>query len=222
MDKLLEKLSFCIERGKINKDSTFPQDLKGEDGAEEYTRLALKHGVSAENILQTALIPGMERIGIKFKENKVFVPEVLMAAKAMKVSMSYLNQFFLNGSASKKGIIIIGTVEGDLHDIGKNLVSMIIEGNGWQIIDLGTNVSTEKFIANIINYPGCHVALSALLTTTMLNMEKTVLEIKRTYPKTKILIGGAPVNDTFCKKIGADFYASDPYSAIQYLHSLTN
>ena len=222
MDKLLDKLSVCIERGKINKNSPFPPDLKGEEGAEEYTLAAIENGISAEDVLENALIPGMERIGIKFRENKVFVPEVLMAAKAMKTAMVHLNDFFQDGAASKKGVLLIGTVEGDLHDIGKNLVSMIIEGNGWEIIDLGTNVTAQKIIDKIESNPGCYVGLSALLTTTMLNMEKITKEIKKVSPETKILIGGAPVTEVFCEKIGADFYSPDPYSAIQYLNGLIN
>ncbi len=114
-----------------------------QEGAEELTQLAIKEKISAENIL-SALSIGMKKIGIKFRENKVFVPEVLMAAKAMSAAMEYLTPFFQQGIVKRKGTLIIGTVAGDLHDIGKNLVAMIIEGSGWKIIDLGTNVSTEK------------------------------------------------------------------------------
>ncbi len=218
MDDIIDKLSYCIERGKINREATFPPDMKGEIGAEEYTTEAISKQISANDILNKALIAGMERIGLKFRENKVFVPEVLMAAKAMKASMVLLNDFFVQGMAQKKGTLIIGSVEGDLHDIGKNLVSMIIEGNGWHIIDLGTNVKTGSFIEAIKQNTGSYVALSALLTTTMLNMEKTVKEIKRISPETKVLIGGAPVTQIFGDKIGADFYSPDPYGAITYLN----
>jgi len=219
MVNTLEYLSMCIERGKINKPATYPPDMKEKEGAEEYTLKAIEEGIRADEILNLALIPGMERIGIKFKENKVFVPEVLMAAKAMKASMTHLNDFFKNEHKGKKGIMVIGTVEGDLHDIGKNLVAIIVEGNGWQIIDLGTNVPAPKFVETIKNYPGCFVGLSALLTTTMLNMEKTVKAIKNIQPETKILIGGAPVTKKFCDEINADFYSPDPYSAIEYLNN---
>jgi methanogenic corrinoid protein MtbC1 len=221
MNSILEKLSYCVERGKINTNANFPPDMIGEKGAEEYTTEALSDHIPANEILNNALIPGMERIGVKFRENKVFVPEVLMAAKAMKASMTFLNDFFNEGKAQKKGTLVIGTVEGDLHDIGKNLVAMIVEGNGWQIIDLGTNVKTENFIKTIEENPGAYVALSALLTTTMLNMEKTVKEIKKAFPQTNILIGGAPVTESFGNSIGADFYSADPYGAVKYLNHFT-
>jgi methanogenic corrinoid protein MtbC1 len=120
----------------------------------------------------------------------------------------------------QKGTFLIGTVAGDLHDIGKNLVSMMVEGNGWKVIDLGTDVNEQKFIETIKENPGCSVGLSALLTTTMVNMEKTVQSIREQAPQTKILIGGAPVNDDFCKKIGADFYSPDPQGAVEFLNGL--
>lgn len=218
MKHILEKLSFCIERGKINTDSIFPHDMIKQKGAEEWTQLAIKENITSSEILN-ALNAGMKKIGIKFKENKVFVPEVLMASKAMTASLKYLSQFFQKGEIKQKGIFVIGTVAGDLHDIGKNLIAMIVEGNGWQIIDLGTNVSTKIYLKTIQNNPDCFVGLSALLTTTMANMEDTVKEINKKYPNTKILIGGAPVTHEFKEKIGADFYSHEPISVVNYLNS---
>ncbi len=147
--ELLDKLSYCIETGKINKNSPYPPDMKGQDGAEEITQEILAKGISPSEILQKALIPAMERVGVKFRENKIFVPQVLMSAKAMHASMAYLKSYFKTGVIKRKGIFVIGTVAGDLHDIGKNLVSMIIEGNGWEVIDLGIDVKTEKFLEAI-------------------------------------------------------------------------
>jgi 5-methyltetrahydrofolate--homocysteine methyltransferase len=115
---------------------------------------------------------------------------------------------------------VIGTVAGDLHDIGKNLVSMTIEGAGWEVIDLGVDVKTEKFLETIEKYPGCVLGLSALLTTTMANMEKTVVEIKAKYPDKVILVGGAPLSSDFCKKIGATFYSENPQGAVEFLNQL--
>lgn len=221
MKNTLDKLSFCIERGKINKASPFPPNMLKQEGAEEWTQLAIKENIAASDILN-ALTLGMENIGIKFRENKVFVPEILMAAKAMSESMKYLSPFFQQGIVKKKGVFVIGTVTGDLHDIGKNLVAMIIEGNGWQIIDLGTNVSTEKYISTIEKNPNCFVGISALLTTTMVNMEKTVRAIKEKSPSTKVMIGGAPVTQEFSENIGADFYSYEPIAAINYLNSCIN
>ena len=162
----------------------------------------------------------MERIGIKFRENKVFVPQVLMSAKAMSTAIEHLKPFFQSGDVKRSGIIIIGTFAGDLHDIGKNLVSMMVEGNGWEEVDLGTDVSAEKFVNAIKENPGSHVGLSALLTTTMVNMEQILKEVKAASPETRVLIGGAPVSEDFKNKIGADFYSPDPQGAVEYLNSL--
>jgi len=218
--ELLEQLLKCIEFGKVNKNAPYPPDMKGQDGAEELTQIALSNGISPQEILQNALIPGMERVGVKFRENKIFVPQVLMSAKAMHASMSFLKPYFSSGEVKRKGTFVIGTVAGDLHDIGKNLVSMIIEGNGWEVIDLGVDVKTDKFVDAIEKNPGCIVGLSALLTTTMPNMESTVRKIKELYPNTIVLVGGAPVNDDFRAKIGADFYSPDPQGAVDYLNKL--
>ncbi len=217
MVDILNKLSLCVERGKINEASPFPPDMIKQEGAEEFIQLAIMENISADDILQSLTL-GMERIGIKFRENKVFVPEVLMAAKAMSSAIKYLAPFFQQGVVRRKGTLIIGTVAGDLHDIGKNLVAMIIEGNGWEIIDLGTNVSTETYLETVKENPGCFIGLSALLTTTMMNMESTVKAIKNEYPNTKVLIGGAPVTEEFREKIGADFYSYEPLAAVNFLN----
>ena len=220
MNDLLEQLSYCIEFGKINLASPFPPDMRGKVGADELTLQALKEGIAPDRILHEGMVTGMERVGKKFSENKVFVPHMLMSAKAMTTAMQHIKPFFLTGVVKRKGTVIIGTVTGDLHDIGKNLVCMMIEGAGWEVIDLGVDVSAEKFINSIKANPGCAVGLSALLTTTMVNMAHTVTEIRKVSKETRILIGGAPVNLDFCKQIGADFYAPDPRGAVEYLNQL--
>ena len=218
MEALLEKIAYCVEFGKINKNAPYPPDMKGQEGADELTKQAIEQGIGANDILGKGLIKGMEKVGVKFRENKVFVPQVLMSAKAMSTAMEHLKPFFQSGDVKRKGIFIIGTVAGDLHDIGKNLVSMMIEGNGWEVVDLGTDVKTDKFIETIKERSANFVGLSALLTTTMVNMEKTVREIKVQIPGTNVLIGGAPVNDEFRTQIGADFYSPDPQGAVEYLN----
>ena len=218
MSELLEQIAYCVEFGKINKTSPYPPNMKDQDGADELTKQALDGGTNAGDILTQGLVVGMEKVGVKFRENKVFVPQVLMSAKAMSTAMEHLKPFFQSGEVQRKGKFIIGTVAGDLHDIGKNLVSMMVEGNGWEVVDLGTDVKVEKFLDAISEHPDCAIGLSALLTTTMVNMEKTVKEIKAKYPDTKILVGGAPVNEDFQKKIGADFYSPDPQGAVTYLN----
>ena len=221
MNLTLEQLSRCVELGKIDRKSPYPPNMKDMDGADEIAKQALDEGVKPEEILEEALIPAMSVVGNKFSRNEIFVPQMLMSAKAMGAAMAHLKPFFLSGETKRKGTICVGTVSGDLHDIGKNLVSMMIEGGGWEVIDLGVDVKKEKFMETIEHNPGCMVGLSALLTTTMTQMEDTVKAIKEKHPNTKILIGGAPVTEDFCRKIGADFYSPDPQGAVNYLNQLT-
>jgi methanogenic corrinoid protein MtbC1 len=220
MDDILNKIAYCVEFGKISLTSPYPPEMKGQPGADELTRDALDKGIEADDILKKGLVIGMEKVGIKFRENKIFVPQVLMSAKAMNTALLHLKPYFQSGNVKRKGTFVIGTVAGDLHDIGKNLVAMMVEGNGWEVIDLGTDVSAEKFVSELKSHPGCHVGLSALLTTTMVNMENIVKDVKSADPKARVLVGGAPVNDDFKTKIGADFYSPDPQGAVEYLNSL--
>ena len=222
MDELIEKLLEAVEFGKVDLKSPYPPQLRGQDGSYELTQKAIENGIDPQLILESALIPAMERVGKKFSENKIFVPQMLMSAKAMGASMVQLKPFFASGSIKTKGTFIIGTVKGDLHDIGKNLVAMMVEGGGWSIIDLGVDVNADRFVEALENNPGAVIGLSALLTTTMVNMGEIVTRIKAQNAETKVLIGGAPVNDEFCRKIGADFYAPDPQKAVEYLNRLAS
>lgn len=222
MNEILEKLLEAVEFGKVDQKSPFPPQLRGMDGAFEHTENALNAGINPQEILEGALVPAMERVGKKFSENKIFVPQMLMSAKAMSASMKLLKPFFTSGDIKTKGTFIIGTVKGDLHDIGKNLVAMMVEGAGWTVIDLGVDVPSERYIGALDENPGAVVALSALLTTTMVNMEGIVSEIKNQKPDVKVFIGGAPVNNDFCKKIGADFYAPDPQGVIEHLKKIAS
>lgn len=222
MEEILSKIARCIESGKIDKVSPYPPDMKGQDGADELTKLALETGLKPDQILDQSLIPAMEAVGDRFSRKEIYVPQMLMSAKAMNSSMKHLKPFFQSGETKRKGKFIIGTVSGDLHDIGKNLVSMMIEGGGWEVIDLGVDVSTEKFMKALDENPGSVIGLSALLTTTMENMKKTVAAIKEKNLQTKILIGGAPVTMDYCEKIGADFYSPDPQGAVNYLKKLAS
>lgn len=217
MDELVSKISLCIEFGKVNKQSPFPASMKDQEGADELTKFALEKGVGPSDILQ-ACNDGMQRVGDKFGRNEVFVPELLMAAKSMNSVMAHLKPFFQSGEVKAKGKFVLGTVAGDLHDIGKNLVSMVVEGNGWQVIDLGVDVKSTKFIDTIKQNPGCVVGLSALLTTTMGNMASTVKEIKTQFPETCVIVGGAPLSRDAAEKMGADGYSSDPQGAVEYLN----
>ncbi len=219
MDSILSKLGEAVEFGKVDKNSPYPPNMKGQDGADELAKEALDTGVAPTSVLTDALVPAMDRVGQKFSENKIFVPQMLMSAKAMGAAMSHLKPFFASGDVKTKGTFIIGTVKGDLHDIGKNLVAMMVEGGGWTIIDLGVDVNEDTFNNTLAEHPGAFVGLSALLTTTMANMEEIVKKIKELNPETKVLVGGAPLNDDFREKIGADFYAPDPRGAVEYLNT---
>lgn len=220
MDDLLIRLSRCVEVGKIDRNSPYPPDMKGQDGADELARQALDKGLTPDELLDNALIPAMAVVGDRFSRKEIYVPQMLMAAKAMNGAMKHLKPYFQSGETKRKGKFIIGTVAGDLHDIGKNLVAMMIEGGGWEVIDLGVDVSAEKFMKAMESNPGAFMGLSALLTTTMENMKKTVSIVKEKHPDSKILIGGAPVTMDYCQKIGADFYSPDPQGAVNYLNRM--
>lgn len=222
MSDILNQIARCVEFGKTDKVSPYPPDMKGQDGADELTKRALDEGIKPDDILENSLIPAMAVVGDKFTRKEIYVPQMLMAAKAMNSALKHLKPFFNSGETKRKGKFIIGTVSGDLHDIGKNLVAMMIEGGGWEVIDLGVDVGAEKFLKAIDENPDAVIGLSALLTTTMENMKKIVSTIKESHSDSKILVGGAPVTSEYCKKIGADFYSPDPQGAVNYLKQLVS
>jgi methanogenic corrinoid protein MtbC1 len=222
MNDILNKIAQCVEFGKINKISPYPPNMKDQDGADELTKRALDEGIKPDEILENALIPAMENVGDKFTRKEIYVPQMLMAAKAMNSAMMHLKPYFQSGETKRKGKFIIGTVSGDLHDIGKNLVAMMIEGGGWEVIDLGVDAGSEKFLKALDENPGAVIGLSALLTTTMENMKKIVTAIREKHSGSKILIGGAPVTMDYCHKIGADYYSPDPQGAVNYLKQLVS
>jgi len=163
---------------------------------------------------------GMKRVGEKFEAGKAFIPDMLISAKAMNAAMEHLKPFFESGSLKLKGTFVLGTVTGDLHDIGKNIVRMVLTGSGWKVIDLGVDVAPEKFVESVGANPGCYVGLSALLTTTMTQMEATGKAIKEKSPDTKVFVGGAPLSQDFSDKIGTDGYFADPNSFAKYLDTI--
>ncbi len=220
MSDVLERLSQCVEMGKVNQAAPYPPKMKGQPGADELCRDALAAGIPPDRILEEGLVSGMARIGERFGQGKAFVPEMLLAARAMTAAMAHLKPFFNSGAVKRKGVFVIGTVAGDLHDIGKNIVAMMVEGAGWEVVDLGVDVKAEKFLEQVEKHPGCVVGLSALLTTTMVNMEKIVAEIRARHPDSQVFVGGAPVNGEFCKRIGASFYSPDPQGVVEKLKTL--
>lgn len=220
MESILIKLGECVEFGKINLASPYPPTMKGQPGADEITREALDNGILPQDILNEALIPAMDRVGNKFTEGKIFVPQMLLSAKAMNEAMKHLKPFFQNGEIKRKGTFIIGTVTGDLHDIGKNLTGMMIEGAGWEVIDLGVDVGADKYISALDQNPNAVCGMSALLTTTMSNMQSIIASIREKHPGAKVIVGGAPLNAKFAAEIGADAYGAVPQDDINWLNSI--
>ena len=179
---------------------------------------ALDEGNSPKDILEGALLPAMDVVGDKFKNNQVFLPEVLIAARAMNAGTNVLRPLLVGENAEKKGVAVAGTVKGDMHDIGKNLVRMLMEGKGITVIDLGANVAPEKFLAAVKEHNADIVVCSALLSTTMGEM-KNVVELFKAEglrDKVKIMVGGAPVTQEFCEQVGADVYTPDAASAANW------
>lgn len=218
MNEILQQLSLCIEKGRVNKDSNYPADMKGMPGAVELTQQALSEGTLAQDILNIGFLPGMKIVGDKFKDGKIFLPEVLISARAMSSAMELLKPYFQSGEINYKGKVIMGTVAGDLHDIGKNIVKMVLEGGGWQVVDLGINVNAEKIIDAINTNSAKVVGLSALLTTTMQNMKEIVRKIKSETKDVLVVIGGAPVTKAFADSINADGYFHYPQGMLDYLN----
>jgi 5-methyltetrahydrofolate--homocysteine methyltransferase len=202
MSEILEQLSTGVIEGNV-------------DIMEDLTQDALDEGLRAKEILDDGLMVGMDYVGVEFKAGNMFVPEVLRSAKAMKTSMAILQPLLSEAEAEAVGRIVIGTVKGDLHDIGKNLVGMMCEGAGFDVINLGTDVEPEQFLEAIKEHEPHIVGMSALLTTTMRSMGDTVKAIEEAglRDKVKVMIGGAPVTQRFADDIGADGYAANAASA---------
>jgi len=190
--------------------------------AQEVTKNALAAGANPSELLSKYMIPAMDEVGRRFECNEYFVPELLIAARAMKTALELLTPHLAAAGAKAAGQVIIGTVKGDLHDIGKNLVASMLEGGGFQVIDLGVDVPTEKFIEAVKEKQGCILALSALLTTTM-TMMKTVIDAldqAGLRQSTKVMIGGAPITQQFADEIGADGYSDNASSAVALARKL--
>jgi 5-methyltetrahydrofolate--homocysteine methyltransferase len=197
--------------------------IKGDQKtAVEITRQALGEGMAPGAILNDGLICGMNTIGVRFKANQVYIPEVLIAARAMKMAMEILEPKLVEAGVKPVGKAIVGTVQGDLHDIGKNLVAMMLKGAGFEVIDIGVDVTADKFVAKAKECRPQVIGLSALLTTTMPSMEKIIRALKDAGITAKTMIGGAPVTQSYADKIGANGYAPDAASAVDLAKSLLN
>ena len=201
MSEIFEQLSTCVLEGDAEK-------------AEVLTKKALEDGLSANEILNKGLVVGMAEVGARFKRGDMFVPEVLMSAEAMHAGQEVLRPLLAESGADRVGKILLGTVKGDLHDIGKNLVGMMCEGSGFEVIDLGFNVDPEVFVQAIKEHQPDIVGMSAMLTTTMRAMGYTIKAIEEAglREKVKVIVGGAPVDEEFSQRIGADGYGSNAVS----------
>jgi corrinoid protein of di/trimethylamine methyltransferase len=199
---LLTEMSEALQKGKAKE-------------VEEMAKKAMDEGIAGKQILNEGLMSGMAIIGEKFKKNEVYVPEVLIAARAMNAGIAVIKPLLQDGDNESKGKVVLGTVKGDLHDIGKNLVRIMMEGKGLEVVDLGIDTPAEKFIEEAQNNNAQIIACSALLTTTMTEMENIVKAAKEAGigDKVKVMIGGAPVTDNYRESIGADVYAPDAASA---------
>jgi len=205
--ELLDSIKENLMKGKAN-------DVK------EMCEQAVSEGIPVETILSEGLISAMAIIGDKFKKNEVYVPEVLIAARAMNAGMTILKPLLAAEDVQAKGTICVGTVKGDLHDIGKNLVCMMLEGAGYEVIDLGVNVDPAKFVEAVKEKKPDIVAMSALLTTTMGSMKVTIDALKSEGVSVKTMVGGAPLTDSYASEIGADGYAADAASAVDVADSM--
>lgn len=210
MSERLSQLSTAVIEGDL-------------ESMEDLTQKALGEGLSAKQILDEGLMPGMDHVGVEFKAGNMFVPEVLRSARAMQASMKIVRPLLAETGADMAGKVLLGTVKGDLHDIGKNLVAMMCEGAGFEVKDIGKDISAEIFVEEVKQFEPDVVGMSALLTTTMRAMEQTIkaLEEAGVRDQVKIIIGGAPVTQAFADQIGADGYASNAASAADLAKKLT-
>jgi len=197
----LKALAEAVIKGDANEAVTITKEAIGEH-------------MPAGKILNEGLVAGMDVVGVRFKNNEIYIPEVLIAARAMKMAMQILEPELVKAGVKPVGSFVVGTVQGDLHDIGKNLVAMMMKGAGFEVIDLGVDVATDKFVERVKSSGAQLVGISTLLTTTMPSMEKTLKAIKNSGLKAKVLVGGAPVTQSYADKIGADGYAPDAASAV--------
>jgi corrinoid protein of di/trimethylamine methyltransferase len=200
-----EAISAQLQRGRAKK-------------VQELVQMALDAGANPQDILNQGLLEGMSVIGEKFKNHEIFVPEVLVAARAMNAGVAVLKPHLMEEGAQSKGVAVIGTVKGDLHDIGKNLVRMMMEGKGLTVYDLGTDVSAEQYLEAAREHHANLICCSALLTTTMGEMKRVVELVnadEQMRAQVKIMIGGAPVTQEYCDEIGADYYTPDAATAAE-------
>ena len=218
--ELLEKIAINVIQGRVEADDKgFDEGFEGQPAVIELVKEALAKGVAASDILINGLTASMEEVGRKFESGEYLIPDMLAAAEAVGEGMEILTPHLLKAGVESKGKFVIATVAGDLHDIGKNIVAIMLKGAGYEVIDLGVDVSTKKIINTVKESGALYLGLSALLTTTMRNMEEVVTKLSEEglRDKVKVCIGGAPTSQDFSDKIGADTHCVDAFAVLDWL-----
>lgn len=218
---LIEQIKESIIKGHSEASSPFPPDMAGQPGVKELVQKAIDEGIEIDSVVNDGMIAGMEIVGDRFTAGEIYVPEMLISAQAMKAGMALLEPLLAEKKTSKKGTFIIGTVQGDMHDIGKNLVGIMLEGGGYEVVDLGIDAAPSKFIDAAQKYPKAVIGMSALLTTTMENMRLTINALRESGCNNKVIIGGAAVSQKFSDDIGADGYAREAPQAVPLVKQLS-
>lgn len=221
--ELLEKIAFNVVQGRVEaEDEGFDPGIEGQPAVTELVERALEQGIDPKEIVLASLTESMEQVGEKFERNEYLIPDMLASAECVGAAMDILSPHLMKAGVESKGKFVIATVSGDLHDIGKNIVAIMLKGAGYNIIDLGTDVSPERIVQAVKEHQAPYVGLSALLTTTMRVMGEVVSKLKEEglRDKVKVLVGGAPLSDQFAKEIGADAYCKDAFHAIDSLKSM--
>jgi len=221
--ELLEKIAFNVIQGRVEaEDEGFDPGLEGQPGVTELVNEALNQNIDPKKILIESLTESMEIVGEKFEQNEYLIPDMLASAECVGVAMDLLSPHLIKAGVESKGRFIIATVKGDLHDIGKNIVAIMLKGAGYDVVDAGTDVSSDLIIDAVKDNQAHFLGLSALLTTTMRNMQDVIDKLKSEglRDNVKVLIGGAPTSKDFAAQIGADAYCKDAFEALDVLKSM--
>ncbi|MBW1677369.1 MAG: corrinoid protein [Deltaproteobacteria bacterium] len=227
MDKkaLLEKIAFNVIQGRVEaEDEGFDEGLEGQPAVTELVKDAIKDGTDPKSILLEALTESMEVVGEKFERGQYLIPDMLASAECVGVAMDLLSPHLIKAGVKTKGKFIIGTVAGDLHDIGKNIVAIMLKGAGYEVVDLGSDVPTDRIVEVVKEHQAPFLGLSALLTTTMRVMRDVIERLKEegVREKVKVLIGGAPTSEEYADQIGADAHCKDAFQAIDLLKTMAS
>ncbi|MFC1925729.1 corrinoid protein [Chloroflexota bacterium] len=225
VEDILERIRVNVIQGRTTKDDEgLEEEMEGQPGVTELVEEALANGLNAENIINNGLTAGMVIVGKKFEAKEYYIPDMLASAEAVGAAMKIVEPHLINSGVTPKGLIMIATVKGDLHDIGKNIVSILLRGAGYKVKDLGNDIDTETIIEAVRENQPQFLGLSALLVSTMTQMEDIIRSLTENglRDKVKVIIGGAPVTEGFAKKIGADGYGADGFDAVRVIESLAS